>query len=370
MKEKLRILLFAGLLMSLALVNIIKEDNSFSSKENRFLQMIPALSQDRFLAGTFGSEFEVYTSDQFIYRNQWIGLKTLSDLTLGKKDNGRVYFGREGYLFDIDEKLDEEQIEKNIEYINKFMSGYEDKLKISALLVPTKSQVYLDQLPKNAPMNDEDQIVEMLKGEVSASMNWIEVKDEFKKYEYDGLYYKTDHHWTSLGAFTASRFLLDLEENDLNKYHPSIKSENFYGTSYRKVNDFFTKPDIIQTLEPKTKQDLKILIDGNKLVDSLYDESYLSKTDQYAYFMGGDHAVVEIDTGIKNGKTLLMIKDSFANSLVPFLTQNYERIVMVDPRYHKAGISTILSTQEFDEVLFVFNTQTFVQDKSMFNISR
>lgn len=94
MKEKIRSIIFMGLLLSLSILNIASPKKVFSNKENRYLQEFPKLSKKTIMSGEFSKNFETYTSDQFIGRDNWISLKTITDLAMLKKDNTRVYFGK------------------------------------------------------------------------------------------------------------------------------------------------------------------------------------------------------------------------------------------------------------------------------------
>lgn len=359
-----------GLLLSLSILNIASPKKVFSNKENRYLQEFPKLSKKTIISGEFSKEFETYTTDQFISRDNWISLKTIGDLAMLKKDNTRVYFGKDHYLFDVDKRLDEEQFQKNIKNINKFLENlyeYNKDINISSLLVPTKSVVLKDKLPLYAPTVDEENIIDRLNSLLKDNMNIIDLKESLsgKKDEY--IYYKTDHHWTSMGAFYAYQHYmrqngdspLELEDFIIVKV-----SDDFLGTSYRKANLYLGKADEIHIYKPKREIDYKITVNNAVKEDSLYDESFLIKTDKYSYFFGGDKALIEIETSIKNDKNILIIKDSFANSFIPFLTNHYENISVIDSRYYNTSITDYIQDNDIDEVLFLFNTQTFVQEKA------
>ena len=99
----LAILFFA----SLPLLNLALPDRLFSEHENRFLQKLPRLTWSTLMSGSFGKSFEAYIQDQFAARDWWISLKTISERTIGRQDNGRVYFGRHGYLINLEEETED-----------------------------------------------------------------------------------------------------------------------------------------------------------------------------------------------------------------------------------------------------------------------
>ncbi|MGN9166249.1 DHHW family protein [Tissierellaceae bacterium HCP3S3_D8] len=373
MKKKLRTLIFMSLLLSMSIVNILGPKRTFSTKENRYLQELPELNMDNLISGEFSKDFEKYTTDQFIHRDKWISLKTIGDLAMLKKDNNRVYFGKEDYLFDVDKELDELQFKKNVENINIFLNNineYNRDIEINALLVPSKSQVLKDKLPLYAPVIDEEALLEKIKVSLKENINILDLFQIYREKSNEYIYYKTDHHWTTKGAFYAYEYYLNskgeipLKEED---FIITKVSDEFLGTSYRKANFYLGNPDEIYSYKPKNEVKYNITINNEKKENSLYDESYLNKTDKYSYFLGGDKSLIQIETSIKNDKTILVIKDSFANSFVPFLLNNYEKIIVIDPRYYRAGIIDYIKGRSIDEVLLLFNIQNFVKEKS-FNL--
>lgn len=367
MKSKIRSILFALVILGLSIINIIKPSKSFSSKENRYLDQFPELSFENILSGEFSTNFEKYASDQFIGRDTWIGLKTLSQLAILKKDNGRVYFGKDDYLFDVESGLSEEQFRLNIKNLNKFAQAIKEDIKITALLVPTKTEVLKDKLPSNAPVTDEQRLVDKIKEALDRNIIVTDLIQTFKDHPNESIYYKTDHHWTSKGAFYAyEKYLNSIGMSPLKETDFIIESvsDEFYGTSYRKANFYLGKPDTINKYTAKNPVELEVNYNNMSQESSLYDDSFLNKTDKYSYFLGGDKALVEINTSVKNGKTIVVLKDSFANSMVPFLVNNYEKIIILDTRYFNSSISGFINERDVDEVLLLYNIQTFVNEKS------
>lgn len=370
MKGKKRTIIFASLLISLSVLNIISPTKIFSDKENRYLQQFPKVNLEDIMSGEFSSDIETYVSDQFLGRDNWIGLKTLSQLAILKKDNGRVYFGNEDYLFDVYKGIDEKQFNSNINSINKFldkMKEYNDKAVITTLLVPTKTEVLKEKLPPFAPVIDENKIVEKIGKELGDDIKIIDLTNPLKEHSDEYIYYRTDHHWTTNGAYYGYKeYMEQMGQQALSKDQFSLNkvSSNFYGTSYRKANFYQGDPDDIYTYIPNKPIDYNIVYNNEVHSKELYDEEFLDKTDQYSYFLGGDKALINIETSIKNDKTIAVIKDSFANSLIPFLAGHYNNIVVVDTRYYNGSISELMKEIESDEILLLYNIQNFANEKS------
>lgn len=374
MKNKITSLFFAGLLISIAILNIITPQRTFSGKENRYLQLFPDFNREDIISGKFGDDFEKYSSDQFVARNFWISLKTISDLAILKKDNDRVYFGKEDYLFDLDKAIKEEQEDKNIANINKLLINLRENHKdidVYALLVPSKSQTLQNKLPDYAPTVDEEKIIDSLKFSLEDNINILSLIDILRNNSDEYIYYRTDHHWTSKGAYYGYQHFLKSKGDkplDVDDFAVETVSKDFLGTSYRKANYYTGKPDNIDIYTPKDPIDYNIKINEIEKEDSLYDNSFLNKTDKYSYFLGGDKAVIEIETSIKNGKTILIIKDSFANSFIPFAVNNYEKVIAIDPRYFNIKIADYIEGKDIDEIVFLFSIQNFIQEKALSNI--
>lgn len=370
MKGKIGSILFAVVLLGLSIINMIQPTKVFSNKENRYLDQFPKLNFRTIMNGEFSTNFEKYASDQFVGRDNWIGLKTVSGLAILKKDNGRVYFGKDDYLFDVENNLSDEQFTLNINNLNKFSQAikkFKKDIKITSLLVPTKTEILGGKLPSYAPVLDEKLLVEKIKEALDKNINVTDLIDKFSEHSNEYIYYKTDHHWTSKGAFYAyEKYLNTMGGNALleTDFIIDMISDEFYGTSYRKANFYLGNPDIINKYTPKNPLDLDINFNNSSTSKDLYDNSFLNKTDKYSFFLGGDKALIEINTSVENNKTIVVLKDSFANSMIPFLVNNYENIIIIDTRYFNDSVSNFVNERNVDEVLLLYNIQTFVSEKS------
>lgn len=374
MKEKQLTILFIIIIGSLTFLNLISPSKGFSEKENRYLQQIPMLSWSNVLSGNFASSFEKYSGDQFILRDYWVGLKTLSEKSLVKKDNGRIYFGKDDYLFDVKAKFDSGQYNKNIAYLNQFVRNLhviDKNIEITALLVPTKASTLKNLLPSYAPILDEAKLFADIKKDLSNNISLVSPQRTLSLNK--NTYYKSDHHWTSFGAYLSYREYLEgkLEKPlALEEFCVEVVTKEFLGSSYRKANLFSYKGESISKYTLKKADKLSITYNENQKRDSLYEEGFLEKTDKYAYFMGGDHALVKIESEVLNNKSLLVVKDSFANSMLPFLVSHFNEIYVVDPRYYNGSIANLVEENNINEVLLLFNIQTFVLEKSLIKLNK
>ena len=360
---------FLAMLGAGAAVNLLTPDRTFSETENRYLQQLPSISAKEVFSGGFSSDFETYINDQFWNRDGWTGLKTLTGLALLKKDNGRVYFGRDGCLFEKTEAYDQKLLDRNIEAVKNFIRRTESSypsLRCAVMLIPTASEIYPEKLPPYAPVPDQRNVIGKIE-KAAGKETVIDPTDELAARKDKQLYYRTDHHWTSDGAYAA--YIAWAEHMGLTPVPPDswldkTVSDNFRGTLYSKAGLRSLPPDSIKIYIPTEPNPCTVSWEGGGL-DGLYDPSYLEKKDKYSYFIGGNHPLATVTTGIKNGKTLLLIKDSYANSMVPFLAEHYEKIILADPRYYKKSISELLEAEKTDDLLILYNVTGFAEDKNV-----
>ena len=176
------------------------------------------------------------------------------------------------------------------------------------------------------------------------------------------LYYRTDQHWTWYGAYAAYKLLMP---DGAYSASPELFSDKFLGSTYSKTLDPKAAPDELY-ISP-VSDDISVAADGKESV--LYDMAAKNEKDKYKVFFGGNYGQVVIKGGCDNGKTLLIIKDSFANSLAPFLTADYETIIMLDLRYSTGSAQSAIDENNVDDILFVQEMRSFSNDKSLIKLT-
>ncbi len=367
MKIKITIATFLSLIILLSGLTILLPKSSISTTENRVLQAFPTLSIDSIISGEFGEELEVYLSDHFAFRDTWISLKTLAERALGKSDINGVYFA-DDYLIErhTDQDVDEKIIAQNLAALEKFLNQNEDK-NISVLIAPTTSYVMSEKLPLFADGFDEQGLIDEIK-KISGE-NFVDVTYVLKENSDEYIYYKTDHHWTLHGAFLAYNELANqIGLTEIEDEFIKI-DEQFYGTVYSKVNDFFTKPDDMYAYNSDNEVKVEYNLDG-EIFDTMYDETALETKDKYTYYLNGNNAITTIETVADNDKVLLVIKDSFAHCFTPFLTNDYSKIIMIDYRYLNLSTSQLMAEYGVTDVLVLYNSISFATYETVVNIAR
>lgn len=362
--------LFSTLLFGLALGNQLAPERDFSENENRVLMKKPALSATSFLDGSYGEDYETYLSDQFIGRDRWIGMKTIADQAMQKKEVHGVYFAKDGYLIEKHSKkeLDSEQYKKNVDRVKQVTENYSKLLgkdHVRVMFAPTASCILREKLPKNAPKDPQEDILNTLKKSAKKG-TFVDLRPVMKEKKKEYIYYKTDHHWTTKGAYYAyvewakSCRIKPLTKD---KWKIETASKEFLGTIYSKVNTK-TEKDIIQFWRLKSGENYEVIYDmGQKKAKSLYERSYLKKKDKYASFLDGNHALTVIkNKKLKNGKKLVILKDSYAHSFAPFAAAHFEEVHLIDLRYFNMGIKDYIEQQNITDFLMLYHTMSYAKD--------
>jgi hypothetical protein len=379
MRDLTVVAVFAAILLAAVPGFLLAPQKSVSVTENRELAAMPALTAESIFSGKFSDDLEGYLLDHFPLRDMWAGLGNAADAAFGKTDNGRVYFGEDGWLFSMDD-IDAGQLDINLGYIRDFIADVSREyhgIAFSALLAPASWSVAGDMLPPLAPVEDEGRAMRMageaLGGAAPVCDPTEALSGAFRSGEY--VYYRTDHHWTSRGAYIAYRAwaepygLVPLDESDFDVH---TVSETFYGTNASKAGLPWTAPDRMEVFMRKNAPPVRMTVESGKnggeprVSASLYDAGFLAERDMYAYFLGGNNPVVTIDTDGADAGTLLVVKDSFAHSFAPFLTAHFSRVILVDPRYYRDGFARFFRENDITDVLFLYSATQLASDRNLF----
>ena len=359
--------IFMVLLLGLAGKEALSHQRTYSPVEKRELQTRPEISITKVLDGRFQKKYESYLRDQFPGRDHWVSFQADMELLMGKNEIHNVYIGKNHYLLEhyTEKEFDPQQISKNLQALEKFVGKTKQNADVHVMMVPTKSWVLREKLPAFAPHYKEQKFYDALQQKLEKEDVLISVEPVLDAHKEEEIYYRTDHHWTTLGAWYAYEQYTKAVGGDLQRAQGKKKfrciSKDFYGTTYAKIN-YARQADKIEIYEPADK--LRVVYNmGEKKTKTLYDFSFLKTADQYSVFTGGNQAVLEITGGIKNGKTLLLIKDSFANSILPFLAEDYEKLVVVDLRQLNVSGDRLLEMFSPTDILILYNSAQFAQDK-------
>ena len=368
-QEQLVGIIFILILFLFLIINIIVPNKEKSVQENRMLATKPKFRLSSLISGDYDEKFEAYMDDQFVGRDMWRKLKVTVDRICGSRLENGVYIGRNGQLLEQIEVADENHLAANIKAIKSF-SESQKKIPVRIMLVPDAANVLNHSLPALAKPEDQTQMFSMVRKDLGDSVEWIDVSTELNKHKTEKIYYKTDHHWTTLGAFYAFQAAapsLGIEGDLSGKYVSHAVSNSFNGMLASKSGVNLGEKEQIDIYVP-TEEDTDLIVDyvdEGKRSTSLYDSSKLKEKDQYTVFLGGNSSLLDIRTVSTSTKRLLLVKDSFANSFIPFLTPYYREIVVVDPRYYSGTINDLMDSYRISEVLFLYSGNTFFKDNNI-----
>lgn len=368
-QEQLVGIIFILTLFLFLIINVIVPDREKSVQENRMLATKPKFRLSTLISGDYDEKFEAYMDDQFVGRDMWRKLKVTIDRIGGSRLENGVYIGMNGQLLEQIEVADENHLAANIKAIKSF-SESQSKIPVRMMLVPDAANVLNHSLPALAKREDQTQMFSMVRKDLGDSVEWIDVSTELNKHKTEKIYYKTDHHWTTLGAFYAFQAAapsLGIDGDLSGKYVSYAVSDSFNGMLASKSGVNLGEKEQIDIYVP-TEEDTDLIVDyvdEGKRSTSLYDSSKLKEKDQYTVFLGGNSSLLDIRTVSTSTKRLLLVKDSFANSFIPFLTPYYREIVVVDPRYYSGTINDLMDSYRISEVLFLYSGNTFFKDNNI-----
>lgn len=311
-------------------------------------------------------DFEEYFSDHLAGREEWVRVRNEIEMLAGKKEINGVYT-LDDQMIQVFKEYDEETVLKSLNAMNQFAETHPD-MQVSLMLAPTAQELFSSEIPTYAGYLSEKSFID----ECYKKMNGITTIDclsFLSGHKDDYVFYRTDHHWTSLGAYyayCAAAKTLGYSSYGLDSFNIETASSSFRGTLYSKTLDNSITPDsidyyMLSSGEPKVKM---TVYDGRKetVYDSLYVRSYLDVKDKYSSFTGSNSPLVTIETDVDNGRNLLLIKDSYAHSLVPFLSKHYSKITMVDMRYINTDLNNLIDLSEYQQAMFMFNVVSFSSD--------
>lgn len=363
---------FLIFIFGMAVWFVLNPKSEYGSSEKRYLQQFPEISVDKVLDGSFGTKFESYFADQFPARSFWVGLNAYYTLDTGNNGANGVYNCNNGYLINKPVSTDN-KLEKNVSAIVKFKNSID--VPVTVMFAPSTGYVAYDVLPAVHDKYNDDNYFEQTSKTLSENgIEFTDLRKTFKEAYADGnqLYYKTDHHWTTLGAYTAYQKLCEqLSITPAPKEKFDIKSYGgFYGTTYSTSGFWFTPPDSIQIWNnpENTDKNIKVTISEGTDTDefsSMYFYNHLEEDDKYPVFIDGNHALTEITNSNAKGGTILLVKDSFSHSLAPFLAENYSKIILVDMRYYKMSVSQIVEQEKPEQVVFLHGIDNIATDTDL-----
>ena len=372
MKEKLKALkqypllvLFFLFIFSFMIADELWPKRAESELERRQLAQLPKFSISSLVKNEWTADYGDYTKDQVMLRDSWLKAQSLCESLLFQKEEiGGAMIGKNDALFTRMFALtptEEKLLQKNTTLVQQFIEKFPGQ--VTLLLAPSASVISAEELPVNAPMLDENARLDNIFQTVGAE-NSLDLRQPFSQAKDTvQLYYNTDHHWTSYGAYLA--YMQFCQMRGLTPMEVSESDytlvPDFYGTTYSKALYWKSKPDTLAYLDLPNSMTVWDVSPTFELTENftatMYDKSKLEEGDKYAMFLYGNNGYSTIE-GDGEG-SILVVKDSYANSFIPYLTANYARIGVIDPRGFGLSVADFAQQEGYEEVLLLFNFQSF-----------
>lgn len=387
MKSKINVItsgLFLALLFGFAITFFLLPDNSFSEQENRSLRTFPTFSWERLANGEFAQEINDYFADQFPLRDAFVGIKGMAEISLGKGENNGILLGENGQLadrlFDVKtadgtsvsemDAFDAAHVLAATQGLNRVSESL--NVPFSTLLTGRTIDVAASAFSYPTENSDAllDAVYSKLRERAGAISTVPMLRERFDNGEY--VYYRTDHHWTTLGAYYAyaevmKSFGMEADVIPAEDFERRVVSTAFYGTAWSAGGMKFIPPDSIEFWLYGNEDEFAVVADGEQ-IDGFYNEAYLQKKDQYSAFLDGTHDVVTITKTTESDRpTLLLLKDSFANSIAPFLAQHFDLVLLnlSSARKDHTNVSSFAEEYGADRVLLVYTLENVVTDDKL-----
>ncbi len=356
-KKNIVTFIFLAFIGVLAILLFALPKSDYSQNEKRVLADFPEVSFESITSGEFSTGIDTYTADQFPFRDFFVGINSYYELLTGRNGVSGVYKCKDGYLIATPQELDEELCKRNVERFAEFAK--QQGLPSTLMVVPTAGYIMEEELPANHDRYEDDKIFDIIQ-ENKGELNFIDLRDTFQKSkENTQLYYKTDHHLTSAGAYVMyQQFCKQNGIEPVTEFSEKEILKDFYGTNYSKSGLWMEKPDEVEIWHSASGNQFEVTIDDStekQTYDSLYFYEHDKNMDKYPVFLDGNHSLVTVrNKDCHNGKKLLIIKDSFAHCFTTFLCEDYEEIYMIDLRYYRNSVSDFIEQNEVNELLYLY----------------
>lgn len=346
--------------------HVLLPDRDRSDVENRTLARFPEFSWEALRDGSFTKGVEDYFADQFPLRDQWTGLKARTEQLLGKREFNGVYLCGDALIAKVEPPKGGLE-EKNLSYVSRVAGRTE--LPVYLGLIPSAAEIHRDRLPKGAESWNQAAFIARA-GELEG-VEPVDFLTPLTDHAGEEIFYRTDHHWTTLGAWYGYAALMEAlgrgeEVLDQEAFEPWIEyhSDEFQGTLYSQSGIHWLPSDAIEFWVPDVGFEVTSWRDGSPKWAALYDLNKLRTKDKYSAFLGGNQPLCVIRNPEGSGK-LLVIRDSYADSMAPFLALHFEEVHLLDPRYYRYSAARYAEENGLDAVAVVYSVPNFITDRNL-----
>ena len=354
------------ILFVVSLLSLIGKDREYSENENRYLTTKPVLSWSSLFDGKFMDDAESYLSDQFLLRDTLVSTRTNIDVFFGKREINGVYIGKKHFLFEKPSEFNEARVKKTTDAMNN-LKARNESVNTYIAIAPNSSEILKDYLPSKAPVPDQTEQIKKIYANLPGYTP-VDLCTPLKNAPNpQDLYYKTDHHWTANAvslAYNEIKRTMNLE-NGSYEYKNLPVTNSFQGTLASSAGIFSAQDTISIPTCPSDVMYRVTYVEEERVTTTVFDQSKLNGKSKYEVFFGGNFAQVVIESNSPNDRVLMVVKDSYANSVIPLLIPHFKKIIIVDPRYYNDNIQNIIDSEGVTDCLWLYNANTFLNDTSI-----
>lgn len=392
------VIVFGSILLIGGIASLAMKKNTVSEMENRKLAGFPKYSDSTLWNGKYFKSIETYYADNFPLRDKWISFSSSLRSKFGFQ-SAEIKMYDESNDAEANEKKDsvikEEvvhsgplpddgatgEVKKRVfvfknrafemfgggpgmgkayaDVINSYNRLLSPHVQVYNLIIPVALEFEITEKYAKMQKPNRPAIENIYKSEDS-NIKKVWAIDEIRKHRTEYIYFNTDHHWTSLGAYYAYRAFCataGLTPVNLDTVASKVKP-SFLGSLYRLTRDpgLQTNPDSVRYYLFRDSMNFYIGSNtiGSWLKSKMYGEG-ASGPNSYSVFLQGDLPTVKMETQHKNGRKICVVKESYGNAFACFLINNYEKVVVVDQRYYTGDFISMLKAEGINELLFINN---------------
>ena len=362
---------FCLFLGGLLVWHVLLPDRARSETENRTLAQRPELTWSALADGSFTKAVEDYFADQFPLRDGWTGVKARAELLLGKREFNNVYLCGDTLIAKVNPPLDGLE-ERNLNCVRRMAERTEIPVYLG--LIPSAAEVWREKLPAGA--ESWDQAAFISRAAELEGVEPVDVLGALRARAEEDIFYRTDHHWTTLGAYYGYAALMEVLGRGEEVLEPEAAKERdipvsngFQGTLYSQSGIHWLEPDSIEFWVEDRGLSVTSWRNGAPEETGLYDSDYLGEKDKYSAFLGGNQPLCVIRNEAGTGR-LMLVRDSYADSLAPFLARHFEEVHLLDLRYYRGSPAAYAQEHGVDGIVVLQSVPNLITDRNLALLSQ
>lgn len=344
--------LFCAFLLIMAAGYLLPKSN-FSKMEKRYLAEAPVWSLKNVFSGDWSHQANDYLSDHALGRNLYVGISAYVDLLSGRQHLKDIW-REEGKLLEAPVEYDGEVAAKRLKAIHSFAEKLEGQVQL--MLIPSAGWA------AGVEGYQDDQALQAIYGALGPSVTAVSVEDIFRNQP--NLFYNTDHHWTSEGAYLGYSAYMR-SQGITPKAAEDFQIEtiaDFHGSTYARSGLWLTPTETLELWH--TDSPVTVTLDGKEIHEGVFFRDNLHSADMYTVFLNGNQPLVRISNPNGSGKCII-VRDSYSNCMGGFLAESFAEVILVDLRYYRESVSQLAAQEGIDTVLVCYSLANFLTDTNL-----